>query len=355
MLSVGSSISKSGGASLGEPLRVNTPAILFGLRMWASVCLALWVAFALELSKPSWAATTAALVCQPVLGASLRKASFRMIGTVVGAVAIVVIAAYSRQDRVGFLLSLALWCAGCAFVATLLRNFAAYAAALAGFTGAILAIDVLGPAGATQGIVLMFAIHRSVEICVGIVSAGIVLTLTDFGHSRRTLAAEFTPLVAAVFGGFRDACVPLAGDQNKRLPLQGDLLRRVIALDPVIDSAIGEASDLHHRSPTLQQAVAGLMETIFAWRKLAFAISRNSDEATEADAGVVLQRLPHNALLGASTINLADLRRECCAAARSLVRLPAESLSQRLLADAAAAGMIGMSQALNGPRNGCLS
>jgi uncharacterized membrane protein YccC len=74
-------------------LRVDTPAVLFGLRMWASVCIALWVAFALDLSEPSWAATTAALVCQPVLGASLRKSTFRMIGTVVGAVAIVVVIA----------------------------------------------------------------------------------------------------------------------------------------------------------------------------------------------------------------------------------------------------------------------
>jgi uncharacterized membrane protein YccC len=348
MTSVSSSISKFDAASLGETLRVDMPAILFGLRMWASVCLALWVAFVLELSEPSWAATTAALVCQPVLGASLRKASFRMIGTVVGAVAIVVIAAYSRQDRVDFLLSLALWCAGCAFVATLLRNFAAYAAALAGFTAAILAIDVLGPVGITQGIVVIFAIHRSVEICVGIVSAGVVLTLTDFGHSRRTLAAEFTPLAAAIFGGLRDACVPSASDQHRHLPLQGDLLRRVIALDPVIDSAIGEASDLRHRSPTLQEAVAGLMETISAWRKIAFAIDRNGDEGMEADANIVLRHLPPDSLSGASTMNAADLRGECCAAARSLVRLPAQTPRQRLLADAAAAGMIGMSRALNG-------
>src|SRR3984885_4668743 len=96
-------ISGSGGVSLTERLREATPAIRFGLRLWASVCLALWVAFALELSEPSWAATTAALVCQPVLGASLRKSSFRMIGTVAGAAAVVVIAACSRQDRVGFL------------------------------------------------------------------------------------------------------------------------------------------------------------------------------------------------------------------------------------------------------------
>jgi len=56
------------------------PPLLFGLRLWASVCLAL------QLDNAYWAGTTAALVCQPHLGASLRKAWFLMIGTLVGAV-----------------------------------------------------------------------------------------------------------------------------------------------------------------------------------------------------------------------------------------------------------------------------
>jgi uncharacterized membrane protein YccC len=344
-------ISGSRGVSAAERLRVATPAILFGLRMWASVCLALWVAFTLELSEPSWAATTAALVCQPLLGASLRKSSFRMIGTVVGAVAIVVIASYSRQDRATFLVSLALWCAGCAFVATLLTNFAAYAAALAGYTAAILAIDVLGPVGVSNGSVVMFAIYRSIEICVGIVSAGFVLALTDLGHSRRTLAAEFTSLAAAIMGGFTDCFVTDSPDQSRLQPLRRELLRRVIALDPMIDSAIGEASDLRYRSPVLQRAVIGLMETISVWRKIAFAIEKNADGAMAGEADIVHKQLPHDrlsSLAGASRMMPAELRRECCAAARSLVRLPAQTPRQQLLADSAATGMIGMARALNG-------
>jgi uncharacterized membrane protein YccC len=341
----------SGVASLVEGLRAATPAILFGLRMWASVCLSLWVAFTLELSEPSWAGTTAALVCQPLLGASLRKSSFRMIGTVMGAVAIVVISAYSRQDRAGFLLSLALWCAGCAYVATLLSNFAAYAAALAGYTAAILAIDVLGPVGATNGDVVMFAIYRSVEICVGIVSAGVVLALTDLGHSRRTLAAEFTSAAAAIMGGFMDCFVTNSPDQSRLRPLRRELLRRVIALDPIIDSAIGEASDLRYRSRVLQQAVIGLMETISVWRKVAFAIEKNADGTMAGEAETVHKQLPRDwlsASAGASGAGPAELRRECCAVARSLVRLPAQTPRQQLLADSAATGMIGMSRALNG-------
>src|SRR6266403_6320016 len=99
------------------------PAVLFGLRLWAAVCLALYIAFWLELDSAYWAGTTAAIVCQPSLGASLRKGWFRMVGTAVGAVAIVVLTAFFPQERTGFLLGLAFWGALCGLMATLLRNF----------------------------------------------------------------------------------------------------------------------------------------------------------------------------------------------------------------------------------------
>jgi uncharacterized membrane protein YccC len=47
------------------------------------VSLALYVAFWLELDESFWAGTSAAIVCQPHLGASLRKGWFRIIGTLV--------------------------------------------------------------------------------------------------------------------------------------------------------------------------------------------------------------------------------------------------------------------------------
>ena len=278
-------ISGSGGVSLAERLRSLTPAILFGLRLWASVCVAFYVAFALELSEPSWAATTAALVCQPVLGASLRKSMFRMIGTVIGA---------DRHRRPCRPLSARIGLPSSSdlrsgarpprFVATLLRNFAAYAAALAGYTAAIIAIDVLGPVGSTNGIVFIFAIDRALEICIGIVSAGVVLALTDLGHSRRKLATEFAALSSAILDGFTDCFATASSSLDQFRALRRDLLRRVIALDPMIDAAIGEASDLRYRSAVLQRAVSGLMETISAWRKVAFALARHSDATTPREA-----------------------------------------------------------------------
>src|SRR6185437_414938 len=125
-------------------LTVAGPPLLFGVRLWASVCLALFVAFWLELDNPFWAGTSAAIVCQPQLGGSLRKGWFRMIGTMLGAAIIVVLTACFPQDRTAFFGLLALWGGLCAFAATALRNFASYSAALAGYTAAIIAADNLG-------------------------------------------------------------------------------------------------------------------------------------------------------------------------------------------------------------------
>src|SRR5438477_4134172 len=153
---------------LEAALRAAGPQLLFGLRLWASVCLALYVAFWLELDNPYWAGASAAIVCQPQLGASLRKGWFRMIGTLVGATMMVVLAACFPQDRIAFLGLLALWGGACAFTATVLRNFASYAAALAGYTAAIIAAHALRATGGRSSQLCLISVWRASEICLGI-------------------------------------------------------------------------------------------------------------------------------------------------------------------------------------------
>src|SRR5262249_3252384 len=119
--------------SLADARTATREPLLFAVRLWVSVCLALFIAFWLQLDNPYWAGGSAAVVCQPQLGASLRKGWFRMLGTITGAIVAVVLSAFFPQDGFGFLALLALWCGICAFVSTALRNFASYAAALAGY------------------------------------------------------------------------------------------------------------------------------------------------------------------------------------------------------------------------------
>jgi uncharacterized membrane protein YccC len=348
---VGSSVDR-----FGRALRTMGPMLLFGLRLWAAVCLAIYVAFWLQLDNPFWAGTSAATVCQPSVGASLRKGWFRMVGTVVGAVAIVVLTSLFVQQRAGFLLGIALWGAGCGLVATLLRNFAAYAAALAGYTVAIIAGDELGAVGGANGDAFMLAVTRASEICIGIVCAGIVLAGTDFGGARLRLASRLAALVAEIARHFCDTVRLVGAEQAETRQMRHELARRVIALDPIIDEAFGESSALRDRRVILQGAVAGLLGSLAAWRLTATHLELRP-EARRA-AALITETLPAE-LRAASRAPPADgaaspwlaaparLQRIYGEAMRALIALPADTPSSRLLADQAAAMLAGIAQALD--------
>jgi hypothetical protein len=158
------------------------------------------------------------------------------------------------QNRAGFLMGLALWGAVSALVATLLGNFASYAAALAGYTAAIIAGDELGATGGVNGEAVTLAITRVSEIWIGIVCAGIVLAGSDFGAAPRRLAALLAGLSAQITSKFGSALTPAGSALSDMQPVRRELVRQVIALDPVIDQAIGESSKLRYHSWVLQAA-----------------------------------------------------------------------------------------------------
>lgn len=341
-------------ASLISAARSAGPPLLFGLRVWAAVCLTLFVTFWLELDKPFWAATTAVIVCQPSLGASLRKASFRMIGTLIGALAIIAITAAFPQSRVGFLLGLALWGALCGLFASVLQNFAAYAAALAGYTAAIIAMDQLGSTGGAHGDILMLAINRASEICTGIVCAGLVLAGTDFGHARRRLAAQFAGILAAVGNGFSRIFVTKRQDLAKERTVRRQLIRQVAGLSPAIDEAIGESSELRYRSRALQAAVDGLFAALVGWRAIANHFEQTSDRNPRETQDVLRQLPDELRAAGASGArapwleNPLELQHACRMAARNLVAAKASTPSEQMIVDHAARALRGLARAFDG-------
>ncbi|HET6306707.1 MAG TPA: FUSC family protein [Rhodopila sp.] len=326
-------------------------ALLFGLRVWGAVVLTLYVVYWLELDNAYWAGTTAAIVCQPSLGASLRKASFRMVGTVVGGVAIVVLTACLPQSRGPFLLCLALWGAACGFMATVLRNFASYAAGLAGYTAVIIASDELGAVGGPSGEAFNLAVTRASEICIGIVCAGLVLAMTDFGQARRRLIGQFADIVADIADGLVGTFLPAEAGDTKQM-VRRDLIRRVTALSPAIDEAIGETADLRYRSRALQAAVEGLFAALSGWRRVAHHLGHLPDEQRRRLGEAVLRRLPEDLRptpeLGEAlywTEEAGRLRRSCVEAVRGLVAWQADTPSSRLVADGTAQALMGVSRA----------
>jgi uncharacterized membrane protein YccC len=278
-----------------------------------------------------------------------------MVGTVVGAVAITVLTACFPQERIGFLVGLALWGAACGLVATLLRNFAAYSAALAGYTAAIIAGGELGATGGANGEVFTLAVSRASEICIGIICTGVVLMGTDFGGARRRLAAQLAAIWAEIAGGFAGTFSLAGPDQSETRPVRRDLIQRVIALDPVIDEALGEATDLRSHSPVLQAAVGGLFTALSGWRVVALHLELLPNDQGRREAELIQRNVPQELRSVPGGIEATNwiidpfgLRKACAAAVRALTALPARTPSLRLLADRAAEALIGIQGALNG-------
>jgi uncharacterized membrane protein YccC len=348
-----STMSRPGAAAagrLGASLRTATPALLYGLRLWASVCLALFVAFRLELENPSWAATSAAIMCQPSLGASLRKGGFRLIGTLIGAVAIVAMTAAFPQSRIGFLAALALWLGVCGFMAAILRNFAGYAAALAGYTAAIVFADATGDPGST----FILAVTRASEICLGIACAGVVLATTDTGTARRRLGAQFAALVSATAAGMKATLRAPNPDFAALQVMRRGLVLEAAKLDPVIDEAVGEASELRARSTTLQRAVDGLLSALSGWRNVANhlqtleaggSLAVQAETQIAATASLPLWDIPSEAALQRRPD---AVRTALVAHVRHIMRAPAPNVSARLVADRTAEALLGLGRAIDG-------
>ena len=302
-------------------------AMLFGLRLAASVCLALLIAFWLQLDNPYWAGTSAGIVAQPALGASLRKGRFRAIGTVIGGVAIVVLTAMFPQNHLALLCGLAVWGAACGFFATILPNFGGYAAALAGYTTAI----VFGDLVADPQNVFMQAVWRVTEIAIGILSAELVHALTDFGHARARLARELADTGRDIASGLMQT-LRTGHDPSELRTLRRALIRRVIALDAIIEEAVGEPSHLRHQAAPLRAAQEALFVALSAWRGIANHLWAMPRQEASAIAAELLPRIAK--LARASWLEDPQVARQICREEMQVAGSPATAdVSSRLIQD----------------------
>jgi uncharacterized membrane protein YccC len=237
----------------------------------------------------------------------------------------------------------------------LLRNFASYSAALAGYTAAIIAANNLGATGGASSDVFLLAVTRASEICIGIACAGVVLAGTDLGGAQRRLAESFATLATEIIGRF-GRMLDLAEAQLPDTEVERrDFVRRVIALGPDIDQALGESSHVRYYSPTLQTAVYGLFGALDGWRGVATHLSRLPETARLQRARFILQSFPSELRSarqpGSPALWIADplaLHRVCEEAMRTLIVLPADTPSLRLLADETATVLAGILQVLDG-------
>jgi hypothetical protein len=109
-----------------------------------------------------------------------------------------------------------------------------------------------------------------------------------------------------------------------------EFTRRAIALDSIIDLAIGESSQLRYHSPTLQTAQHGLFAALDSWRCVATRLEQMPLDAARHEAETIRQGLPLQlrsplevAIPAAWTDDPVGLQRGYEDAARAMLALPA--------------------------------
>ncbi len=157
-------------------------ATSFALRLSLALLLAYVASFTIQLDSASSAGVCVVIVMQPSPGMAMSKAFYRALGTVAGGVMSLVIISAFPQDRTMLLASCALWLAACTYVASILRDFRSYGAALAGYTVAIVAIGGIDNPNSA----LLVTLDRVAAILVGIVCVGLVnsMFIVDTAHER---------------------------------------------------------------------------------------------------------------------------------------------------------------------------
>jgi uncharacterized membrane protein YccC len=155
-------------------MRSDWPAAaIFSFNCFAAAMLALFIGFAAGLPAPYWAMATAYIVSHPLAGATRSKAAYRVVGTIIGAVAAVALVPALVNEPLLLGAALALWVGGCLAVSLLDRSPRSYVLMLAGYTAAIIAF----PAVDRPETIFDIASARVTEIILGILCATLTHSL----------------------------------------------------------------------------------------------------------------------------------------------------------------------------------
>ncbi|WP_420140079.1 FUSC family protein [Sphingomonas sp.] len=150
--------------------RLGSEPALFSVKCFAAAMLAYYVALRIGLTRPYWAITTSYIVAQPLAGAVLSKAVFRVAGTALGATAAVVLVPTFVNEPAALSLGLALWLGVCLYFSLLDRTPRAYIFLLAGYTASIIGF----PSVEVPGQIFNVAILRVQEIVIGILCGSLI-------------------------------------------------------------------------------------------------------------------------------------------------------------------------------------
>lgn len=167
-------------------------------REWLHSCksllaalLALYIALAIPLDNPYWSMATVYVVFSPLSGATRSKALYRVLGTLLGAAASVLLLPIFSQQPLMVSIVTGLWVGCLLFLSLLDRSPRSYIFMLAAYTVPLIMLSQVE----SPGNIFAVALARSEEILLGIVCASLVNALLWPGRVAPVIGAKMDILL----------------------------------------------------------------------------------------------------------------------------------------------------------------
>ena len=254
----------------------------FGIRIWVAVVVALAASFWLQLEAPASAAVTVAILAEPTRGRALEKAFFRVIATIIGVTAAIVIVGLFSQARDLILAAFAAWIGLCVYAAGLLDGNRAYAAVLSGYSVALIAIQQLD----SPDHVFESGMERGAAIAIGIAAIALVNDLLAAPDSHPQIASRLAALHRRVHH-YAKAIVRGAGTDPA---IATALLSDIVALRPEITSLAAESASGSIRSAAAHSAAVALVAEVHATRVLSTVVATTDPASRDVIASALDRR-----------------------------------------------------------------
>ncbi|MGQ8633767.1 FUSC family protein [Agrobacterium sp. DKPNP3] len=113
---------------------VTTGNVLFSLKTFMAAMLAYYIAIRFDLPRPFWAVATVYIVAHPLSGAISSKSVYRLLGTLIGGVATLILVPNLVNEPILLSAAIIAWVSGCTFISLLDRTPRSYVPLLAGYT-----------------------------------------------------------------------------------------------------------------------------------------------------------------------------------------------------------------------------
>ena len=161
--------------SLIKPLlafRPNKLDWIFATKTFIAGMLALYFAFALNLSYPIWAIGTVFVIANPYAGMAASKSIYRLLGTLFGAIFAVAVMPSLINMPWLLVLVLAIWVGVCLYISLIDRSPRSYVVMLAGYTAVIICFNSIYYIETAS--IFDMALGRFLEISLGVVCSAVV-------------------------------------------------------------------------------------------------------------------------------------------------------------------------------------